>query len=149
MRVLGFNLQKGELHFCLLNGNRKEPRYLAHDRHRFNPDQPKPELANFFKLTFNELIDAHQADIVAYRLSMDAKRADQLAYLVFPFGILNLIAHERGISTAQSILQSYTKKALGFAGDKFDACDTLIANAPSPWGNPSKLAALSAWVAME
>lgn len=149
MSVLGFNLQKGELHFCLLDGRRTAPRYLLHDRHRFNPDQSKPELANFFKQTFNELFEAHQPGAFAYRLTMDAKKADQLAYLVFPFGILNLIAYERGIESTQSTLHTFTKKALGYQGDKFSACDAKIADCPASWTNPAKLAALSAWISLQ
>ena len=34
MTILGFNLQKGELHFCMMDGTRADPRYVAHDRQR-------------------------------------------------------------------------------------------------------------------
>lgn len=75
MAILGFNLQKGELHFCLMDGTRAEPQYVAHDRHRFDVDQSKPDMANFFKQTFNEVIEARQPQRLAYRLSMQGSRS--------------------------------------------------------------------------
>jgi hypothetical protein len=148
MAILGFNLQKGELHFCLMEGTRESPRYLIHDRHRFEVDQPKPEMANFFKQTFNELIEARQPQGLAYRLSMDGKKADQIAYLTFPFGILALVAHERGLPVDQSTNHTFTKKALAHPGDKFEACDERIADCPANWPNSAKLAALAAWMSL-
>ncbi|WP_313605337.1 hypothetical protein [Rhizobium sp.] len=148
MAILGFNLQKGELHFCLIEGNRINPRYLMHDRHRFEVDQPKPEMANFFKQTFNELIEARQPKGLAYRLSMDGKKADQIAYLTFPFGILSLVAYERKLAVAQSTIHTFTKKALAHTGDKFTACDERIADRPAAWPNAAKLAALAAWMSL-
>ncbi|MCO6388974.1 hypothetical protein [Aliihoeflea sp. 40Bstr573] len=139
MAILGFNLQKGELHFCMMNGTRANPRYVAHDRHRFDVDQTKPEMANFFKQTFNELIEAQKPRGLAYRLSMDGKKADQIAYLTFPFGILSLVAYERGLTADQSTIHTFTKKALAHPGDKFTACDDRIANRPTAWPNASKL----------
>ncbi|MBY3206886.1 MULTISPECIES: hypothetical protein [Rhizobium] len=148
MAILGFNLQKGELHFCLMEGTRANPRYLMHDRHRFEVDQPKPEMANFFKQTFNELIEARQPQGLAYRLSMDGKKADQIAYLTFPFGILSLVAYERKLAVAQSTIHTFTKKALAHTGDKFTACDERIADCPAAWPNAAKLAALAAWMSL-
>ncbi|TBY27453.1 hypothetical protein [Rhizobium leguminosarum] len=148
MAILGFNLQKGELHFCLLDGTRPDPRYLMHGRHRFEVDQPRPEMANFFKQTFNELIEAQQPRGLAYRLSMDGKKADQIAYLTFPFGILSLVAYERGLAIAQSTIHTFTKKALAHSGDKFTACDERIEDCPAAWPNAAKLAALAAWMSL-
>lgn len=148
MAILGFNLQKGELYFCLLEGTKAAPRYIVHDRHRFEVDQSKPEMANFFKQTFNELIEARQPQGLAYRLSMDGKKADQIAYLTFPFGILSLVAYERGLAITQSTIQTFTKKALGHPGDKFIACDERISDCPPAWPNSAKLAALAAWMSL-
>jgi hypothetical protein len=38
---------------------------------------------------------------------------------------------------------------LGFAGNKFEACDEMIAGSPDKWGDPEKLAALAAWMALD
>lgn len=148
MTALGFNIKKGELWLCLLEGNRTGPIYLSHDRHRFDADQPRSSLSHFFKQTFGEVIDRTRPDRLAYRVSLDAKSADQVAYLCYPFGILNLIAHERRTPILEFVTQSFSKKALEFAGDKFDACDARIANPPPKWGRDAKLAALAAWMAL-
>lgn len=79
---------------------------------------------------------------------MEGKKADQIAYLTFPLGVLALVAHERGLPKHQSILQTFTKKALDFAGDKFDARDERIEGRPASWPNAAKLAALAARVSL-
>lgn len=149
MKALGFNIKKGELWFCLLEGDRAAPAFLAQDRHRFDAEQPRTGLAHFFKQTFGEVIDHTKPDRLAYRVSLDANGADQVAYLCYPFGILNLIAHERGTPIREFVTQSFSKKALGFAGDKLDACDARISNPPPKWGRDGKLAALAAWMALD
>ncbi|MDF2813668.1 MAG: hypothetical protein K0S56_4699 [Microvirga sp.] len=149
MKALGFNIKKGELWFCQLEGDRAAPTFLSHDRHRFDAEQPRAALAHFFKQTFGEVIDHTRPNRLAYRLSLDASGTDQIAYLCYPFGILNLIAHERGTPIFEFVTQSFSKKALGFSGDKLDACDARIANAPEKWGRDVKLAALAAWMALD
>lgn len=72
MAILGFSLQKGELPFCLMDGTRADPRYVAHDRHQFDVDRPKPGMADFFKQIFNELIEAQRPQGPAYRLAASA-----------------------------------------------------------------------------
>lgn len=149
MKALGFNIKKGELWFCVLQGDRRAPTFLTDDRHRFDAEQPRTELAHFFKQTFGEVIEHTKPDRLAYRVSLDAKAADQVAYLCYPFGILNLCAHERGMPIQEFVTQSFSKRALGYAGDKFDACDALISNRPAKWGRDGKLAALAAWMALD
>jgi Holliday junction resolvasome RuvABC endonuclease subunit len=149
MSALGFNIKKGELWFCVLTGSRSKPVYVQHDRHRFDATQSRSSLAHFFKQTFNEIVDRTNPSKMAYRLSLDANSADQVAYLCFPFGILNLIAHERGNKIAEFTSQSFTKKALDFPGDKLDACDARIANPPGKWDRDAKLAAMAAWMTLD
>lgn len=105
---------------------------------------------NLFKQTFSEILARKPYKRIGYRLSLDAKSADQLAYLAFSYGILNLVAYERGMTTIEFTSQSFSKKALGYAeGDKFAACDARIEGHPEKWSNPEKLAALSAWMTLE
>jgi Holliday junction resolvasome RuvABC endonuclease subunit len=147
--ALGFNIKKGELWHCVLSGTRREPVYVSHNRDRFDPDQPRTALANYFKQTFGEVISRTTPDRLAYRVSLDANSADQVAYLTFPFGILNLVAHDLSLPISEYVSQSFSKKALGFAGNKFEACDEMIAGSPDKWGDPEKLAALAAWMALD
>lgn len=148
MPALGFNIRKGELHFCCLSGPKTRPLYVGHGRHKFDPTQSRPDLANFFKQTFSELIHSYSADMLSYRLSLDAKSTDQIAYLIFPFGVLNIIAFEKSIPVREFTSQAFTKKALGFDEDKLTACDERIVGRPPDWKEPTKLAALSAWMTL-
>jgi hypothetical protein len=123
--------------------------YLSHSRDQFDANKPRKELANYFKQTFGEAISRTGPDRLAYRLSLDAKSADQIAYLSFSFGILNLIAHDLDLPIKEFCSQAFTKSALGYQGDKFEACDDRIADRPSRWATPEKLAALAAWLALD
>jgi hypothetical protein len=147
--AVGFNINKGELWHCTLDGTRGVPVFILHGRDRFDPEQPRTALANYFKQTFNEIISRASPDRLAYRLSLDAKSAGQIAYLCFSFGILNLIAHELSLPLHEFTSQSFTKRALGFSGNKFDACDEMIEKRPMKWGDPEKLAALAAWMTLD
>ncbi|TNC72574.1 hypothetical protein [Rubellimicrobium roseum] len=148
LTVLGFNLRKGELHYCSLGGSKSQPIYVAHGRDPFDPSQSRAALSHFFRQTFGEVIGANNPDQLAYRLSMDAKSADQMAYLVFPFGVLNLLGFEKGLPTHEFTSQSFTPKALGYKGDKLAACDELIACRPNSWPDGAKYAALAAWMVL-
>lgn len=104
---------------------------------------------NLFKQTFSEILAKKSYQRIGYRLSLEAKSADQISYLAFSLGILNLVAYERGLPTFEFVSQSFTKRALGHAdGDKFAACDARIEGRPEKWSNPEKLAALSAWMTL-
>ncbi|MEJ1161355.1 hypothetical protein [Prosthecomicrobium sp. N25] len=116
--------------------------------HRFVPAQPRTALANFFKQTFREVIDHVRPTRLAYRLSLDPKKAEQFAYLAFPFGILNLIAYEAELPIDEYMLQSFTKRALDFPGDKHAACDAKIAGFPGSAKKETRSAALAAWMAL-
>ncbi len=148
MPRLGFNILKGELHYCALDGSRSSPSHIDLGVHRFDPQQRKPDLANFFKQTFREIVDRTQPTKLAYRLSLEVSKADQFAYLAFPYGILNLLAHERGLPIDEFTMQSFTKRALGFTGDKFDACCAMITGFPAGAKKDTKTAALAAWMAL-
>jgi len=128
--ALGFNIKKGELRHCVLSGTRREPVYASHGRGRSDPNQSRTALANYFKQTFGEVIFRTTPDRLAYRVSLDAKSADQVAYLTFPFDILSLVANDRSLPISEYVSQSFSKKALGFSGTKFKACDEMTAGSP-------------------
>jgi len=140
---------KGAVWHCVLEGTRSAPTYVSHSKDRFDADKPRKELANHFKQTFGETISQTRPDRLAYRLSLDANSADQIAYLSFSFGILNLLAHDLDLPIREFCSQAFTKSALSYQGDKFDACDERITNRPPKWGNPEKLAALAAWLTLD
>lgn len=149
MRALGINIVKDEIWFCALEGSKHAPIYFSHERSRFDSTSTKTLMANSFKQIFSEEMNRFSPDVVGYRVSLDAKRLDQIGYLLFPYGILNLIAFEKGVESRAFVTNSFSKKALNFDGCKFEACDQLISNRPNRWGRNDKLAALSAWMCLD
>jgi hypothetical protein len=151
VRSLGINLMKGFVHYAVLEGTSDAPVYVAHDRSRFDADQGRSDQANFFRNLFNELITRHTPGFIGYRVSLDAKKADQVAYLHFPYGVLNLVAFDQHIPADGITSSAFTAKRLKRApapGAKFDklaACEA-IAGCPNVWNNDAKVAALTAWV---
>jgi Holliday junction resolvasome RuvABC endonuclease subunit len=149
LRSLGFNICKARLCYSLLEGKKKSATLLSKGYEKYDPEQPLPEMANYFKQTFKEVIDREKPDIIAYRLSLEAKKAS-IPYLHFSYGILNLVAHEISIPIEQTISQTFSAKALGKKGDKFEVCDQLISNIPEQkWNNDFRYAALAAWMALD
>ena len=148
MKILGFNIAKGRLTYCLIEGPKTAATLLDHGYEKFDPARPIPDMANYFKQTFCELIKRGQPDQISYRMSLEAKK-DSISYLLFSYGILNLIAHEQGLHIAQTISQTFSSKALGAKGDKFQICDQLIKAPKSSWDNNYRYAALSALMSFD
>jgi hypothetical protein len=151
MKSLGINLMKGIVHHAVLEGTADGPVYVAHDRSRFDADQVRSDQAHFFRNLFNELVTRHAPSFIGYRVSLDANKADQVAYLHFPYGVLNLVAFDQHILAEGITSSAFTAKRLkqapapGAKFDKFAACKA-IAGCPSGWNNDAKVAALTAWV---
>ncbi|GBD49360.1 hypothetical protein [Methylopila sp. Yamaguchi] len=151
VKSLGINLMKGVVHHAVLEGTADAPVYVAHDRSRFDADQGRTDQANFFRNLFNELITRHAPTVIGYRVSLDAKKADQVAYLHFPYGVLNLLAYDQHLPSEGVTSSAFTAKRLkripapGTKFDKLASCDT-ISGCPSGWNNDAKIAALTAWI---
>lgn len=148
MRALGISIKKNELRYCVLEGTRDTPLVVLSDRDRFKPDQSRPALADYFKQAFTEIMTKTKPDVVGYRLSIDVSRADQIAYMCFPFGILNLLCHEGAMPVREFTHHGFTQKALGRPGNKFDVCDEVLGVYGSFWDNDQRFAALSAWMSL-
>lgn len=142
---------KGFVHHAVLEGTAEAPVYVAHDRSRFDAEQRRTDQANFFQNLFNELVTRHAPNVIGYRISLDAKKTDQVAYLHFPYGVLNLVAYDQHIPADGVTSSVFTAKRLkrppasGAKFDKLAACET-IAGCPSGWNNDAKIAALTSWV---
>lgn len=148
MRVLGFNISKDKIAYCLVEGQKSDCQLVVRSIEKFDSSQSIPELTNFFREAFLEIINRQKPDKLAYRMSLEGKKAS-IPYLYFSFGILNLIAYERSLAIEQSISQTFSAKSLGQKGDKFEICDNLIADIPSDkWTNDHRYAALAAWMAL-
>jgi hypothetical protein len=151
MRAIGFELKKGELRFTLLEGPFHAPKYIAHGKRAFDPDSSRKDLMNWFKQNFLELIRAHPSDMIAYRVSLNAKSVDQTAYLLFPWGVLNLVAFEKGLKTLEYNKMSFTAKRFGLPkGAKPDEALDAHTGSPAPhWDESQRNSAFTAWAALK
>jgi len=87
---------------------------------------------------------------LAYVLSMDAKSRDQIAALILPFGVLNIVALDQGKPIEEFIAANFSKsKFAPFVPtftNKYDFVDQVIGHPQSKWSNQHRLAALAAWM---
>ena len=149
MSAVGFNISKDKISYVVILGNRNSCKVLFHSVEKFDSSQPIPEMANYFKEAFAEIITKHKPDRISYRMSLESKKAN-IPYLYFSYGVLNLLAYEKGIAITQTISQSFSAKELGHKGDKFTVCDQIIDDIPSSkWNNDHRYAALAAWISLD
>lgn len=151
MKTLGFELKKGELRFSVLSGTLALPQYISHGRRVFHPDASRPDLMSWFKKNFVEIINDCGPDRVAYRVSLNANSVAQVSYLLFPWGVLNLVLFERGIPASEFNKMSFTPKRFGFPkGVKpEDQVDVSFGVKAPHWDGPQKISILAAWAALD
>lgn len=91
MRILGISLRKNELYYAVIEGAKKSESNLIELRKtNIRDTESTPELMNWFDSNFRELIEKFKPDHVTYKLHLNTNK-DQMAYLQFPMGVLNLI----------------------------------------------------------
>lgn len=107
-------------------------------------------MSKFYKI-FIELLAKHSPDKVGYRVSKNAAKIEQFAYMYFPYGLLNRICREQGKTTKEFNNRSFTYKLLGFAkAEKNMAACNRIFGSPSPhWDDSQRYSAMSAWGALD
>jgi hypothetical protein len=149
MKVTGFNIAKSKLSYCTVAGTKASAQLVNKACEKFSPEQPAPQLVNYFKQAFSEIIGREKPDSIAYRISFEAVKAS-IPYLHFSFGILNLVAHDLQVPIVETNGSTFSARALGIKGDKFESCDKLINGVPSSnWNNEYRYAALAAWMALD
>lgn len=151
MTALGFDLKKGHICWCVLTGTRELPVYRDHGRLNFTVENDRVAMCVKFHNLFLERVKECSPDIVAYRVSTNAPSVDKIAYLHFPYGLLNLACSELSVSTKEFNSRSFTSKALGFQKGKkpFDAVSQAL-NYPKPnWDVAAANAALAAWMVLD
>lgn len=146
MAVLGLHLQKGLLRYAVLEGTKSTPVLVAKDR-LVTPDPTHvPALMDWYDTQFRQLIADHEPKRIGYRLTLEPKK-DQLFYSEFPFGVLNLIAHQHALRAISYTSKSFASSRLGLAKgtDLNDHCDTVFGKNPPYWDINQKYAVLVAW----
>jgi len=150
MKVIGFELKKGELRFSVLEGTLALPQWVSHGRRVFNPELARTDLMSWFKQNFIEILEACAPDKAAYRVSLNASSVDQNAYLLFPWGVLNLVAFERNLPTVEFNKMTFSPKRFGLPKTvkPDDHLGTLFGARPPHWDAAQKTSVLAAWAGL-
>lgn len=136
MRCLGIAIKKNEIYYAVVEGESMETAFIydiGKQNYRFN----SPELMLDFQNIFVELLTKYAPQRVAYKLYLDS-HLDQISYMLYSLGILELTCSQRGIKTRARSNRWITAskkikiKRLGeyFCNQKFnsdEAAATLVA----------------------
>jgi Holliday junction resolvasome RuvABC endonuclease subunit len=146
MKILGIHLAKSQLRYAVLEGTADSPTLVAKDRLVTVDPSDVPALMDWFDTQFRALLDQHQPDKISYRLTLDPKK-DQLFSSEFPLGILNLLAHQRGLPIVDYTPRSFVGSKLGLkkGTDLIEHCDGVFGKHPPYWDKNQKYAILVAW----
>jgi len=105
---------------------------------------------SWFKQNFTEIITNCAPDRVSYRVSLNANSVAQNAYLVFPWGVLNLVSFDHNIPTCEFNKMTFTAKRFGLPkGVKPEEhLDALFGVKPPHWDAAQKISVLTAWAGL-
>jgi hypothetical protein len=146
MNVLGIHVAKNYLRYALLNGTKKSPKIIEKDRLPTTDPSNVPALMDWYESNLVRLLDSLKPDKIAYRLTLDLKK-EQLFTSIFPLGILNLLAHKKGIPIKEYTPRSFVPSKLNMhrRADIYEECDNYFGKLPPYWDNSQKNAVLAAW----
>jgi hypothetical protein len=146
MTVLGIHIAIGQLRYSVLDGTKAVPNLVEKDKLPTPAPQDVPALMDWYETQFNMIVDQHPIDRIAYRLTLAPKKT-QLFTSIFPFGILNVLAHRRGIPAASYVSGNYVASKLGLSKgtDLYSHCDNVFGSNPPYWDKNQKNSVLAAW----
>jgi hypothetical protein len=146
MKVLGIHLAKGQFRYALLDGTKEAPILLEKGRLLTVEPADVPKLMAWYDSQFRQLLDRLTPDKIAYRIAL-SPRKEQLFTSEFPFGILNLFAHQRNLPIVPYSPLSFVASKIGMpkGTDLSKACDVTFGTLPPYWDIHQKLSILVAW----
>ncbi|GAA0593733.1 hypothetical protein [Caenispirillum bisanense] len=147
--VVGIEMKQGEVRYCVLDGTRQSPTFVEHGVKHFGLPAEAPELMDFFRQTFEEIINTYKPEAVGYRIALSVppsvKKAEQYPYLYFSCGMLCLICHDNNIPATMFNGNSFGAAFFGGAkGNKMTLCDGIVGQHPPKWDDSARMAALAA-----
>ena len=147
MTAIGFDIKKNEMRYTVLEGKLNKPKYVDHGGRIYDANLSRPDLAAWFKQNFIELIVKNGSPSIAYRVSINVPKIEQIAYMHYPWGVLNLLSHERGLHISEFNSKSFTAKRFGLArGSKpAEIVDNYLGTHPPYWDDLQRSSALAAW----
>lgn len=146
MAALGIHLLSGQFRYAYLAGGRNAPVLEGNGRLVTPTESNVPALMDWYDSQFRLLVERHEPEVISYRLTLGAKKK-QLFTSIFPLGLLNFIAHEKGLRVSVYTAQSFTATRLGLgkAVDVYAHCDSVLGKHPPYWDKNQKNAILAAW----
>lgn len=152
MKITGFHASSGRIRYVTLEGTKAAPVLVGHGERPLQLNENRSAFAQACRNLFVAIIADQAPEGLAYVLSMDAKARDQVAGLILPFGVLNIVALDQGKPIDEFIPANFSKSKLApfFAPftDKYAFIDGVIGRPASKWSNQHRLAALAAWMAL-
>lgn len=151
MISLGFNISKGHLHFTVLEGQKPNAQFRDNGRLSFDAEMHPQDLSAWFEKNFHELLNKYNPDRVGYRTSTDTTKDVQLIYMVFPWGILNLLCHRLGIECRFLTSRKFTHRLFNTTRpfDKSKFIDDTIGQHPPNWNDAQRLSALASLASLD
>lgn len=151
MISMGLNLSKGFLHYTVLEGSKSVPTFCDKGRLAFNVDQPSPIMADWFDKNFRELFIKYKPDRIGYRVSNSTNKDVQLQYLIFPWGVLNLISNSLGIETVFLTTNKFTHRKFGVQKpfNRMIFIDQKVGSHPPNWNDAQRLSALASLACLD
>jgi len=150
MNVLGIHALSGQLRYSVLTGTKVSPTLVEKDRLVTPSEDDVPVLMDWYDTQFRLLVANHNPSKIAYRLTLDPKKK-QLITSIFPFGVLNLIAHKKSIPVASHTPRAFVASRLGLPRntDIYNLCDETFGENPPYWDKNQKNAILVAWFELD
>lgn len=150
MKITGFHASSGKIRYVTLGGTRAKPVLVDHGERPLQLNDNRTAFAQAARNLFVGIIADQSTEAVAYVLSMDAKTRDQVAGLILPFGVLSVVALDKGLPADEYIAANFSKKPIqpyvASFSDKYDAADQLFGIPAKKWSNQHRLAALASWM---
>ncbi|GBC61590.1 hypothetical protein DENIS_2552 [Desulfonema ishimotonii] len=150
MAVLGINLEKNGLRYCVLDGGKDSPNILHYEKVQTNNFPNTQQLMNWYETTFQNLITKFAPESIGIKVSLNAKKAEITPWY-YPLGILHNLSHQNRISTFEFVTGNFTASKFGM--DKsvniYDYIDQHFGIFKPKWDRNQKYALLSAWMILK
>lgn len=150
MTVLGINLVKDGLRYCVLDGDKDKPTLIHHEKVQTNNFSNTQQLMNWYETTFQNLITRFSPKTIGIKVSLNAKKAEITPWY-YPLGILHNLSHKNQINTSEFVSANFTASKFGM--DKsvniYDYIDKEVGLLQLRWDKNQKYAFLSAWMVMK
>ncbi len=147
MAVLGINLVKDGLRYCVLDGGRDSPTLVHYEKVQTNNFPNTQQLMNWYETTFQNLITRFSPETIGIKVSLNAKKAE-IAPWYYPLGILHNLSHQNQINTFEFVSGNFTASKFGM--DKsiniYDYIDQHFGVFQPKWDKNQKYALLAAWM---